>query len=146
FECPFCGRVNPTIKQLKAKYGPEKLRIVWKHHPLPFHKAARPAHEAAAAVMDLAGSEAFWKVHDLAFANHKALTPDNFKKWAKEAGVDPAKFEAALKDKKYAAKVDEDMAVARKIGASGTPAFRINGVELSGAQPVDKFVEIIDAQ
>src|SRR5690606_19039356 len=45
-----------------------------------------------------------------------------------------------------AAKVDEDMAVARKIGASGTPAFRINGVELSGAQPVDKFVEIIDAQ
>src|SRR5690606_3058588 len=96
FECPFCGRVNPTIKQLKAKYGPEKLRIVWKHHPLPFHKPARPAHEAAAAVMDLAGSEAFWKFHDLAFANHKALTPDNFKKWAKEAGVDPAKFEAAL--------------------------------------------------
>lgn len=146
FECPFCGRVNPTLKQLKAKYGPEKIRIVWKHHPLPFHKAARPAHEAAAAVMDLGGSDAFWKFHDLAFANRKALTPENFKKWAVESGVDGGKFEAAIKDKKYAAKVDEDMAVARKIGASGTPAFRINGVELSGAQPVEKFVEIIDAQ
>jgi len=147
FECPFCGRVNPTMKGLKAKYGKEKIRIVWKHHPLPFHKAARPAHEAAAAVMDLAGSDAFWKFHDLAFANRKALTEDNFKKWAKESGVkDDAKFAAALKDKKYAAKVDADMAVARKIGASGTPAFRINGVELSGAQPQPKFEEIIDAQ
>lgn len=146
FECPFCGKVNPTLKQLKAKYGPEKIRIVWKHHPLPFHKAARPAHEAAAAVMDLAGSEAFWKFHDLAFANRKDLTTENFKKWAKESGVDAAKFEAALKDKKYAAKVDEDMAVARKIGANGTPAFRINGVELSGAQPVDAFAKIIDEQ
>ena len=146
FECPFCGRVNPTLKQIKAKYGPEKVRIVWKHNPLPFHKNAGPAHEAAAAVMDLGGSEAFWKFHDSAFANRKDLTPDSFKKWAKEAGVDEAKFAAALKDKKYAKKVADDQAVARKIGASGTPAFRINGVELSGAQPLEKFTEVIDAQ
>src|SRR6187551_2603822 len=102
FECPYCGKVNPTMKSLKDKYGPDKLRIVWKHNPLPFHKAARPAHEASAAVMDLAGSEAFWKFHDKAFANRRELTEDNFKKWAKEAGVDEAKFAAALKDKKYA--------------------------------------------
>ncbi len=146
FECPYCGRVNPTLKALKEKYGKDKLRIVWKHNPLPFHKAARPAHEAAAAVHDLAGNDAFWKFHDLAFANHRALNEENFKKWAKEAGVDPAKFEAALKDKKYAAKVDKDLALNRKIGARGTPNFRINGVELSGAQPEAKFTEVIDAQ
>lgn len=146
FQCPYCSRVLPTIKALKDKYGPDKLRIVWKHHPLPFHKAARPAHEAGAAVMDLAGSDAFWKFHDLAFANAKALTPENFKKWAVQSGVDAAKFDAAIKDKKYSAKVDADMAVAKKIGANGTPAFRINGVELSGAQPEAKFAEVIDAQ
>ncbi len=146
FECPYCGRVNPTMDALKKKYGKDKLRIVWKHHPLPFHKSARPAHEAAAAVMDLGGSDAFWKFHDLAFANRQSLTPENFKKWAIESGVDGAKFEAAVKDKKYSAKVDADMAVAKKIGANGTPAFRINGVELSGAQPEAKFVEVIDAQ
>ena len=146
FECPFCGRVNPTMKELKAKYGKEKIRIVWKHHPLPFHKSARPAHEAAAAVQDLGGSDAFWKFHDLAFANRKGLNAANFKKWAIESGVDGAKFDAAIKTKKYSAKVDEDLAMARKIGANGTPAFRINGIELSGAQPTPKFVEIIDAQ
>lgn len=146
FECPYCGKVNPTLKALKAKYGPEKLRIVWKHNPLPFHKAARPAHEASAAVMDLAGSEAFWKFHDKAFANRKDLNEESFKKWAKEIGIDEAKFAAALKDKKYAAKVDADLAVNRKIGATGTPAFRINGVEISGAQPEEKFTAVIDQQ
>src|SRR5690606_37138550 len=112
----------------------------------PFHKAARPAHEAAATVHALAGNDAFWKFHDLAFANQKALTETNIEKWAVEAGVDAAKFEEAFKAKKYASKVDEDMALARKIGATGTPAFRINGVTLSGAQPFAKFKEIIDQQ
>jgi protein-disulfide isomerase len=146
FECPFCSRVGPTLKQVKDTYGPDKVRIVWKHNPLPFHKNARPAHEAAATVMGLAGSDAFWKFHDSAFANAKDLTPENFEKWAVAAGVDAAKYKEAFASKKYAAKVDEDLAMAKKIGASGTPAFRINGVTVSGAQPFDKFKEVIDAQ
>jgi protein-disulfide isomerase len=146
FECPFCSRVGPTLAQIKEKYGPDKVRIVWKHNPLPFHKKARPAHDAAATVHGIAGSDAFWKFHDLAFANAKDLTEENFEKWAVSAGADLAKFKEAYKSKKFAGKVDEDMALAKKIGASGTPAFRINGVTLSGAQPLDKFTDVIDAQ
>jgi protein-disulfide isomerase len=146
FQCPFCSRVGPTIKSIKEKYGPDKVRVVWKHNPLPFHKQARPAHEAAATVMALGGSDAFWKFHDSAFANQQGLTDENFEKWAGEAGVDKAKFKAAYTSKKYAAKVDEDLAASKKVGATGTPAFRINGVTLSGAQPLEKFTEVIDAQ
>jgi protein-disulfide isomerase len=146
FQCPFCSRVGPTMKQVKDTYGPQKVRIVWKHQPLPFHDKARPAHEAAAAVFAIAGNDAFWKFHDSAFANQQALTPENFEKWAQAAGVDMAKFKEAVASKKYAAKVDEDMAMATKIGASGTPAFRINGVAVVGAQPFEKFKEVIDAQ
>jgi len=148
FECPFCGKVNPTLADIKKTYGPDKVRLVFKQHPLPFHKNAKPAHVAAVAVLDLGGSEAFYKFHDKAFANRSALTPENFKAWAIEAGVDGAKFEKALKDNegKYSAHIEKDMAVARKVGASGTPAFRINGVTLSGAQPLDKFKEVIDQQ
>jgi len=146
FQCPFCSRVGPTLKQVKDTYGPEKVRIVWKHQPLPFHKQARPAHEAAATVFALGGSDAFWKFHDSAFANQQGLNDENFEKWAVAAGVDAKKFKDAYGAKKYASKVDEDMAVAKKIGATGTPAFRINGVTVSGAQPFDKFKEVIDAQ
>jgi protein-disulfide isomerase len=146
FECPFCSRVGPTMKQIKETYGPKKVRVVWKHNPLPFHKSARGAHEAAATVMALSGSEAFWKFHDSAFANQKQLNDENYEKWAAAAGVDAAKFKAAYGAKKYASKVDEDLAMSKKVGASGTPAFRINGVTVSGAQPFDKFKEVIDAQ
>jgi protein-disulfide isomerase len=146
FQCPFCSRVEPTLKQIRDKYGPEKVRFVWKNNPLPFHKDARPTAEAAMAVFGLKGSEAFWKFHDTAFANQQALTQENFDKWAVEAGVDKAKFDAAVTSKKFSAKIDEDLALSTKIGANGTPAFRINGVTVSGAQPLDKFTEVIDAQ
>ncbi|MEO8903766.1 MAG: thioredoxin domain-containing protein, partial [Polyangiaceae bacterium] len=139
-------RVEPTLKQVRDKYGPTKVRMVWKNNPLPFHPNARPAAEAAMAVFGLKGSEAFWKFHDTAFANQQSLSPENYEKWAVEAGVDKAKFDAALASKKYSAKIDEDMALATKIQANGTPAFRINGVTVSGAQPLEKFTEVIDAQ
>ncbi|KYF84625.1 hypothetical protein BE20_55770 [Sorangium cellulosum] len=146
FECPFCSRVETTINQLKDKYGPEKLRIVWKNNPLPFHKNARPAALAAETVFRLGGSKAFWKFHELAFQNQKSLTPDNFEKWAGEAGVDKAKFKAAYDRQEYMAKIDADMAVGKSSGVTGTPASIINGVFLSGAQPVDKFTAVIDEQ
>jgi protein-disulfide isomerase len=144
FECPFCTRVNPTIARIKKDYGEDKVRIVWKNNPLPFHKAARPAHEAAATVHGLGGD--FWKFHDLAFANQKDLTPENFEKWAVASGVDAQKFKAAFDAKKYAAKVDKDLAVGKQMGARGTPYFTINGKALSGAQPFEKFKEVIDAE
>ncbi|HEY4104473.1 MAG TPA: thioredoxin domain-containing protein [Polyangiaceae bacterium] len=146
FQCPFCSRVEPTLKQIRDKYGPEKVRMVWKNNPLPFHKDARPTAEAAMAVFGLKGSDAFWKFHDNAFSNQQALTPENFDKWAVEAGVDKAKFDAAVASKKFSAKIDQDMALSSKVGANGTPAFRINGVTVSGAQPLEKFTEVIDAQ
>jgi protein-disulfide isomerase len=146
FECPFCSRVVPTLKQIKETYGPDKVRFVFKHSPLPFHKDARPAAEAGATVMALGGSDAFWKFHDSAFGDQHGLNEDNFAKWAAAAGVDAGKFKAAFSAKKFASKVDDDLAFAKKVGANGTPAFRINGVTVSGAQPFDKFKEVIDAQ
>ncbi|XXY48398.1 thioredoxin domain-containing protein [Sorangium sp. So ce269] len=146
FECPFCTRVETTINQLKEKYGPDKLRVIWKNNPLPFHKNARPAALAAETVFRLGGSKAFWKFHELAFQNQKSLTPANFEAWAAEAGVDKAKFKAAYDRQEYMAKIDADMAVGKSSGVTGTPASIINGVFLSGAQPIDKFTAVIDEQ
>lgn len=146
FQCPFCSRVNPTLKKIKETYGPEKVRIVWKHNPLPFHKEAGPAHEASQAVFAAGGNEAFWKFHDLAFANQKELTEANFDKWAAESGVDVAKYKAERAKDSVKAKIKADLDSNRKIGATGTPAFRINGVTVSGAQPFDSFKTTIEAE
>jgi protein-disulfide isomerase len=146
FQCPFCTRVESTVTQLKEKYGKDKLRIVWKNNPLPFHPNAKPAATAAEAVFRLGGSAAFWKFHDTAFANQKDLSPEKYEQWATEAGVDRAKFKALVNDPSLAKKIDDDMAVGKAAGVTGTPASFINGVFLSGAQPIDKFTAIIDEQ
>jgi protein-disulfide isomerase len=146
FECPFCSKVEATLTQLRQEYGPQKLRIVWKSSPLPFHKNARPASLAAETVFRLKGPEAFWKFHELAFQNQRALTPENFEAWAVQAGVDKAKFKASYDKQEFGAKVDADLASSKAAGVSGTPASLINGILLSGAQPIDKFKAVIDEQ
>ncbi len=146
YECPFCSKVEATLNQLKESYGKDKLRIIWKNNPLPFHKNARPASLAANTVFNLAGSDAFWKFHEKAFQNQRALTTENFEAWAAEAGVDKAKFKAAFDSKQFDKKIDDDMAVGKTAGVTGTPASMINGVFLSGAQPAEKFKAVIDEQ
>ena len=145
-ECPFCSKVETTLTQLREQYGPQKLRIIWKSNPLPFHKNARPASVAAETVLRLKGPEAFWKFHGLAFQNQRALTPENFEQWAVQSGVDKAKFKASFDKQEFAAKVDADLAAGKAAGVSGTPASFINGILLSGAQPIDKFKQVIDEQ
>lgn len=146
FQCPFCARVQPTLEALKQKYGPAQLRLVYKHNPLPFHQDARPAADVAAAVFMLAGSQAFFKFHDYAFTNQQTLQREKLVEWAGLAGVQAPTLQAWLESGRAAQKVDEDMRLAQAIGATGTPAFRINGVTVSGAQPLEKFVEVVDEQ
>jgi len=147
FQCPFCSRVGGTVEQIKSTYGKDKIRIVWKNEPLPFHPNAKPAAEAAEGVFELAGNDAFWKFHETAFKNQQQLSPENYLAWAKQAGVkDEAKLKQGLDQHTFAAKVDKDNALARQVGANGTPHFFVNGVEISGAQPFEKFKEVIDAQ
>jgi protein-disulfide isomerase/serine/threonine protein kinase len=145
FQCPFSGRVQSTLEQVKTAYGRDKVRVVWKNEPLPFHKNAKPAAEAAQGVFALAGNEAFWKFHDTAFKNQGELDADNFVKWAQDAGVkDVAAYRAGLDSHKWADKVDADLNAGKTVGVNGTPAFFVNGVFINGAQPFDNFKKTID--
>jgi Protein-disulfide isomerase len=97
-------------------------------------------------VFALGGEDAFLKFHDLAFANQRELSAENYLRWAVMAGVDGGKFQAEFSARRHAAKVDEDVALANRLGIRGTPVFRINGIAFMGAQPIENFKEIVDAQ
>src|SRR5262249_34296498 len=58
-------------------------------------------------------------------------------------GLNVAKWKAAYAAKKGEASIKEDMALAEKFGARGTPSFFINGRPLRGAQPKDAFEAVI---
>jgi protein-disulfide isomerase len=142
FQCPFCSRAVPTVRQLESDYQ-GKLRIAFKQFPLPFHDHAHLAAEAALAANE---QGKFWQYHDKLFANQQALERPALETYAQELGLDMAKFRAALDSGKFKDKVDAEAKEGAAVGTTGTPTFFINGTRLVGAQPLDAFKAVIDKE
>lgn len=133
FQCPFCSRVDPVLKDIvKDPSLKDKVNVVFKHFPLSFHKDAKPAAKASLAAFDQ-GPDYFWQMKEKLYANMRDLKPDNFKKWAKEIGLDVKKFEAdlAANDAKYEEIIKADMKLGQtEAKVRGTPSIFVNGWEL----------------
>jgi protein-disulfide isomerase len=141
FQCPFCARVEETLTRLRQEY-PDKIRFIWRDMPLPFHEQARPAAIAARAA---AAQGKFWAMHDRLYADHVApLGRERFEKEAADLGLDGKRFRTALDAEAGKSGIDADILAGTKAGATGTPAFFINGKFLSGAQPYETFKARID--
>ncbi|AKF84344.1 Protein-disulfide isomerase [Myxococcus fulvus] len=142
YECPFCSRGHGTVKQLQQRYG-DKLRLVMKHHPLDRHPRARPSAIAALA----AGEQGrFWEYHDVIFANPRAQQEEDLERYAKQLGLDVERWKKDRMDPKHAERVRRDETLAIQVGATGTPAFFINGRFINGAQPVEVFTGVVDEE
>jgi protein-disulfide isomerase len=141
FECPYCSRAAETVEKVRAAY-PGKVKLVFRHFPLSFHPKAPKAAEAAACA-DEQGK--FWQMHDALFEGQD-LELEAMKANAQRLGLDAAKFDACLDSGRMAALVKRDQAAGNKAGVTGTPAFFINGVMLSGAQPEEAFHKVIDEE
>jgi protein-disulfide isomerase len=139
YQCPFCARVQPTLAKLRAKH-PRDVRIVWRNLPLAFHKEAR---EAAMAALAANKQGKFWQMHAELFANQKQLGPEFYRKAAKRIGLRLKRFQGDLGDPALERMIAADEELAKKLGARGTPAFFVNGRFLSGAQPFEKFDDLV---
>jgi protein-disulfide isomerase len=142
FQCPFCGRVNGTLHQVRQEYG-DDVRLVFKHLPLRIHPQAPAAHAAAEAAHR---QGKFWEMHDKIFENQRDLSEERFVAYAQELGLDVERFKRDLASEAVKQRVESDSQEAAKLGVSGTPAFFINGKYLSGAQPFEAFKQRIDAE
>jgi protein-disulfide isomerase len=144
FQCPFCKKVKPTLDEIEKEYG-NKVKIVWRNLPLPFHKDAPLAAEAAQEAFAQKGNAGFWKFHDKLFeGQEQGLARERLEAVATEVGLDLEKFKAALDSHKHKAKVDADAKIGNDAGINGTPGFAINGYFLSGAQPAPAFKKLIN--
>ena len=142
FQCPFCSKVRPTLKEVEKLYE-GKMRLVFKNQPLSFHKNAQIAAEAALCAH---AQGKFWEMEERLFTNQQTLGREELPGHAKEVGLDVPAFEACLDAHTYRAHVQEDAAMAEKVTAQGTPAFFINGRKISGAQPLDAFRRVVDEE
>lgn len=143
YQCPFCRRAEPVVKQVLERY-PDKVRFVFRHFPLDqIHPRARPAAEAAACA-DEQGK--FWEFHEKLFTGEGKLEDADFVKHAAEVGAEQAAFEQCVKERRFKDVVESDLQAGRQAGVSGTPAFFVNGILLSGARPLEAFVQVIDRE
>jgi protein-disulfide isomerase len=140
FQCPYCSKVEATIKQIGERYG-DKLRWVYRDYPLNFHANAGKAAEAATCAND---QGKFWEMHEKIFANQAKLGLEDLKGYAAAVGIDKTVFDQCLDSGKNAEEWKKDLAEGTKYGVTGTPAFFINGRFVNGAAPIDKFTTIID--
>lgn len=125
FECPFCARFHPPIKQVLEAY-PEQVNYMVKNMPLSFHPNARSAAKAAFA----AGEQGkYFEMADLLLENGRNLNQATYEKLAKDLDLNVKKFKKDLEenDAKYDAYITEDMNLAQKVNVRGTPTFFIDG-------------------
>ena len=80
-------------------------------------------------------------MHDKLFANQQNLKRPDLEKYAQELGLDMGKFKDALDSGAGKARIEADMALAKQVGANGTPNFFINGRHVVGARAVRRVQE-----
>ncbi|MBA2252045.1 MAG: DsbA family protein [Nitrospirales bacterium] len=137
FECPYCGRGYPVLKQLQKRLG-DRLRVVFRHFPLEDkHPLARQAAEASEA----AGAQGqFWSMHHLLFENQAALDEASLKDYAASLGLDMPRFERELRGRLHANRIDRDIASGRRSGVKGTPTFFVNGTLHTDEDTLERLV------
>jgi Na+/H+ antiporter NhaA len=123
FECPYCGRAEPVIRELLAGFG--DLRYVWRHLPLnDVHQHAQLAAEASEAAAD---QDSFWEMYDTLLTHQGALAVRDIIGYAREMGLDVERFQEHIRKRKGAGRIADDVESADASGVSGTPTFFING-------------------
>ncbi len=140
FQCPYCAKLQPTLKQVLDAY-PKEVRLVYKQFPLDKHKQARNASKAALA----AGEQGkFWEMHDLIFEKYSSLTEAMFTEFAVKLGLDKKQFEADYNSAKYDKQIADEINLGITVGVRGTPSLYRNGKKMAG-RSFNDFKTAIDS-
>jgi Na+/H+ antiporter NhaA len=139
FECPYCGRAEPIVRELLAQRA--DVRYVWRHLPLTdVHPHAQLAAEASEAA---ARQGAFWEMHDLLLDNQDALRAEDLRGYAERVGLDGERFDRDMEADAGAAAIADDVDGADLSGVSGTPTFFINGQRHHGAYDIESLSKAV---
>ncbi len=128
YQCPPCAGVAFALPRIEHDYGP-KLRVVFRHLPLPNHKHAMEAARFAEAAA-LQGK--FWDMHELIYKNKDVWNKadeitDQFIEYASSLGLDLDRLRADIVSDGVRERIEKDQQRAAARGVTATPTIFING-------------------
>ena len=145
YTCPFCVRAALVVNQVLAARK-DSVRFIFKNFPMKSHPLARVAAEYVTAAFVLDEAKA-WAYHDAVFAGQERLLKEGegfLRAEALAQGFNLQKLTAETKGRKVKTIIDEDMAEAVEVGASGTPYHLVNNLTIRGFVPLPYFLEAVD--
>lgn len=145
FECPHCTANAAVLERLRQSH-PSSVRVHHRHLPLPFHRHAEAAAQAAEEARAQGGDDAFWRMHDQLFSHPGALEPDDLAQYAEEIGLDVVRFRDALERQVHAPAIERDIELADEVGADGAPTMYLNGRPIYGALPYPQLAMQVDEE
>lgn len=140
FECPFCGRAENILKDVKKRYG-DLIAISFRDFPLPFHTKAGKAAEAARCA-DAQGK--YLEYRDSLFADQSNLSPVDLKARADKLGMDVSLFDTCLDAEEMKTRVGDDLELGAALGVVGTPTAYVNGRLVGGHGTLEDYSLVID--
>lgn len=146
FQCPYCRKVERTLERIREHFGKD-VRVVWHDRPLASHGDAQLAAEAAREALAQGGMAAFTKLHAILFAHQgekEGLRRERLDEYAKEAGLDVAKFKKALDERRHKAAVEAESAAAEAVGINSTPTMVVNGYLLTGSESFRHIRRVVE--
>ena len=141
YECPYCGRAYPIVKEIQKRLG-DRLRFVFRNFPLNnVHAHASVAAQAAEAA---AAQGKFWEMHDILYEHQDDLADVDLERLAIRVGLELYKFDADLASQRFARRVREDVESGQASGVTGTPTFFINGRRYTGPRELEPLLAAVE--
>ncbi len=144
FYCGYCDKVRPTLAELQKIYGKD-LKIVFKNFVIHDEIARLPALAACAANLQGKFMPMFEQIWQQGIRSQQELNEGHLLAIAKALKLKEKQFVADMRGP-CEEKVQTDFDQLSAVGATGTPAFYINGRFLSGALSIDKYQRVIDQE
>lgn len=139
FQCPYCARTYPTLKQLLEKY-PKDVNLIIKHYPLPMHRFAEHAAKAALAAEK---QKKYEQLTEALFANFSSINEQTIQKYAQDANLDMKKFNKDIADPSIADIINADRQLGQKLRVRGVPTLFVNGAVAKG-RSLDALSQMVE--
>lgn len=140
YRCGYCRKAWSETEELVRADG--NIRRIIKEFPI-LGPGSELSSRFAISVLQLKGPEAYKQAHDALISLRAEATEESLGRLAGELGLDAAEIMARMQAPEVTAVLQENHALANRLGISGTPTFVVGDRLVRGYVPLEGMKGIV---